>query len=206
MAGSVAVALVAGGSPAWAASATMADVGSGLLQLIMAVIQLCVALMIVAFTITRGFALLSKLLNKDGKGLDLWQEIRNRNLAVALMSAGVVISYCQVIGSGIRSMSNVLDNLIHQSIGQTFVGLLAAAINIVVAISVASFAITVVFKVMDRLTTNINEVEELKANNVAIGAVYAGLIFGVSFLVSSGVTSIGMGVNALLGSLLGLFC
>lgn len=193
-----------GGAEAWASDGSMSQVGGGLLQLLMAAIQLCISLTIVAFTITRGFALLSKLLNTAGKSLDIWQEIRNKNMAVALMAAAVVISYCNVIGSGIGAMSNVLGNLIHQSIGQTIVGLLSAIVNIVVAIAVASFAITVVFKVMDRFTTEIDEVKELKANNVAIGIVYTGLIIGVSFLVSSGVTSIGMGVNALLSAILGL--
>jgi uncharacterized membrane protein YjfL (UPF0719 family) len=204
MAGSVGVAMAAGGSSAMAADGCMAAVGSGALQLLMAVIQLAISLTIVAFTINRGFALLSSLLNKAGQNLNIWQEIKNRNLAVAMMGAGVVISYCNVIGSGISSMSNVLGNLVHQSLAQSFVGLLSSVVNIVVAIAVASFAITVVFKVMDRLTTDIDEVKELKANNTAIGVVYAGLIIGVSFLVSSGVTSIGLGVNALLGALLGV--
>lgn len=202
--GSAGVALALGGSSAMAAEGSMAAVGSGALQLIMAIIQLAVSLTIVAFTITRGFALLTNLLNKAGQSLNIWQEIKNRNLAVAMMGAGVVISYCNVIGSGVGAMSNVLGNLVHQSLAQSVVGLLAAVVNIVVAIAVASFAITVVFKVMDRLTSDIDEVKELKANNTAIGVVYAGLIIGVSFLVSSGVTSIGMGVNALLGAVLGM--
>jgi uncharacterized membrane protein YjfL (UPF0719 family) len=203
-AGSVGVALALGGSSAMAAEGSMVAVGSGALQLIMAIIQLAVSLTIVAFTITRGFALLTNLLNKAGQSLNIWQEIKNRNLAVAMMGAGVVISYCNVIGSGVGAMSNVLGNLVHQSLAQSIVGLLSAVVNIVVAIAVASFAITVVFKVMDRLTTDIDEVKELKANNTAIGVVYAGLIIGVSFLVSSGVTSIGMGVNALLSAVLGM--
>jgi len=175
-----------------------AQLGGGFLQLLMAIIQLCIALTIVAFAIKKGFDLLTKLLNKAGKSLDLWQEVRNKNVAVALLCAAVVISYCNVIGSGIDSMSNVLGNIASQSIWLSLIGLIAAIINLIVAIAVASFAITIVFKVMDKLTTNIDEVAELKANNIAVGAVYCGLIIGVSFLVSSGVTSIGMGVNAVL--------
>ena len=180
----------------------LAQLGGGVLQLLLAVIQLCVALTIVAFAIKSGFDLLTKLLNKAGQSLDLWQEIRNKNVAVALLGGGVVISYCNVIGSGINSMSLVLGNLASQSAWVSLTGLISAIINLVVAISVASFAITVVFRVMDRLTTNVDEVAELKANNMAIGTIYCGLIIGVSFLVSSGVTSIGTGVNAVLSALL----
>jgi uncharacterized membrane protein YjfL (UPF0719 family) len=201
----VGVITVAGSGSAWAGGRSGAsDLGGGLLQLILAVIQLCISLTIVAFAITRGFALLSNLLNKAGKGLDLWQEIRNRNMAVALMSGAVAISYCNVIGSGIGSMSRVLSNLANESFWRSVIGLVSAVINLAVAIAVASFAITVVFKVMDRFTKDIDEVKELKENNTAVGMVYAGLIVGVSFLVSSGVSSIGMGVNAILGALMGM--
>lgn len=202
---SVGMLAVMGSGSVWAGQGSgIAELGSGALQLVMAIIQLCVSLTIVAFAITRGFALLSGLLNKAGKNLDLWQEIRNRNMAVALMSGAVAISYCNVISSGIGSMSRVLSNLARESFWHSVTGLLSAIINLIVAVAVASFAITVVFKVMDKFTADIDEVKELKANNTAVGMVYAGLIVGVSFLVSSGVTSIGMGVNAILNALLSI--
>lgn len=200
------LALALGSGSAFAQEATCQSscsaLGGGVLQLLVAIIQLMVALSIAAFAIKKGFDLLAKLLNRSGKGFDIWQEIRNKNVAVAVMGACVIISYCNVIGSGIDSMSNVLGNITSQTMWQSLMGLVSAIVNLIVAIAVASFAITVVFRVMDRLTTNIDEVAELKSNNVAIGVVYGGLIIGVSFLVSSGVTSIGMGVNAVLEAIL----
>lgn len=176
--------------------------GGGLVQLLVSIIQLVVALSIAAFAIKEGFDLLAKLLNRSGKNLDLWQEIRSKNVAVAIVGACVIISYCNVIGSGIESMSNVLGNLARQSLWQSFVGLISAVVNLAVAIGVASFAITVVFRVLDKLTRDIDDIAELKAGNLAVGVVYGGLIIGVSFLVSSGVTSIGLGVNAVLDAIL----
>lgn len=200
------LALALGSGSAFAQEATCPSscsaLGGGVLQLLVAIIQLMVALSIAAFAIKKGFDLLAKLLNRSGKGFDIWQEIRNKNVAVAVMGACVIISYCNVIGSGIDSMSNVLGSITSQTMWQSLMGLVSAIVNLIVAIAVASFAITVVFRVMDRLTTNIDEVAELKSNNVAIGVVYGGLIIGVSFLVSSGVTSIGMGVNAVLEAIL----
>lgn len=180
----------------------LSALGGGLVQLLVAIIQLVVALSIAAFAIKEGFDLLAKLLNRGGKSLDLWQEIRNKNAAVAIVGACVIISYCNVIGSGIESMSNVLGNIARQSLWQSFVGLISAVVNLVVAIGVASFAITVVFRVLDKLTRDIDDIAELKAGNLAVGVVYGGLIIGVSFLVSSGVTSIGLGVNAVLDAIL----
>lgn len=179
-----------------------AALGGGLLQLLVAVIQLVVALSIAAYAIKKGLDILSKLLNKGGAGLDMWQEIRGKNVSVAVVGASVMVSYCNVIGSGINSMSHVLGNITSQSPWMSLNGLAAALVNLVVAIAVASFAITVVFRVMDKLTGRTDDIAELKANNLAIGVIYAGLIFGVSFLVSAGVTSVGMGVNAVLAAML----
>jgi uncharacterized membrane protein YjfL (UPF0719 family) len=176
--------------------------GGGFLQLLGAVIQLIIALSIAAYAIKKGFDLLGKLLNRGGKTLDLWQEIRNKNVAVAAVSAAVIFSYCNVIGSGIDSMSSVLSNIAHRGAWQSIVGIISAIVNLAVAIGVASFAITVVFQVMGRLTSDFDDIGELKANNIAVGVMYCGLIIGVSFLVSSGVTSVGMGVNAVLDALL----
>lgn len=201
---SLALALSAGSALAQEAaqSSALSALGSGAIQLLMAAIQLVVGLSIAAFAIKKGFDLLAKLLTRGGKTLDIWKEIRGKNVAVAVVGACVIISYCNVIGSGINSMSNVLGSITSQGFVRSFVGLISAVVNLAVAIGVASFAITVVFRALDKLTTNIDEVEELKANNVAIGVVYGGLIIGVSFLVSSGVTSIGMGVNAVLDAIL----
>ena len=192
-----------GQEPGAVAPAGRPSFGGALVGLLVAVVQLIVALSIAAFAINQGLKLLSKLLTKGGKSIDIWAEIKNKNSAVALLGAGVVISYCNVIGSGIQSMSNVLGSIAHQTVWQSLFGLLAALVNLVVAIGVASFAITVVFKIMDRMTSGIDEAEELKTNNTAIGIIYCGIIIGVSFLVSSGVTSIGMGVSAILNAVFG---
>lgn len=176
--------------------------GSACIALLMAIIQLAIALAIVAFTVNQGFKLLSRLLAKEGKSLDIWAEVKKQNVAVALLAAGVVVSYCNVVGSGIAAMNKVLTEVVRQSWKHSLLGLLSGMLNLVVAIAVASFAITVVFKVMDKLTSGIDEIDELKNKNTAVGTIYCGLIIGVSFLISSGVSSIGMGVNALLGALL----
>jgi len=82
------------------------------------------------------------------------------------------------------------------------IGLVSGVINLFVAIAVASFAITVVFRVMDKLTTSIDEKAEFKGNNAAIGALYCGIMIGVSSLVAAGVSGIGSGVSLFLNALI----
>ena len=167
-----------------------------LAALVLGFIQLIVGLSLAAFAITKGLAVLSKLLG----GLDIWVEIQKKNLAVALLAAGVVISYCTVIGSGIGAMTSALFALGADPLGG-LTGLFSGILNLVIAILVASFAVTVVFKVMDKLTTGIDEKAEFANGNAAIGAVYCGTLIGVSGLVASGVKGIGTGVAMLITAL-----
>lgn len=165
--------------------------------LFMAVVQLIVGLSIAAFAITRGFALVGNML----AGVDIWAELKKRNAAIALLSAGVVLSYTRVIAGGIDAMTDGLQNLVGGELAAGLGAMVAGAINLIVAILVASFAISLTFKVMDRLTTGIDEKEEFKNGNVAIGIVYAGILIGVSGLISAGVSGIGAGVSSFLSSL-----
>jgi uncharacterized membrane protein YjfL (UPF0719 family) len=167
--------------------------------LVLGFIQLILGLSLAAFVITKGLSVLSKLLG----GIDIWEQIKKRNPAVALLAAGVVISYCTVISSGIESMTRALFAIGADPYGG-LVGLFSGVLNLVIAVMVASFAITVVFKVMDRLTVGIDERAELADGNIAVGILYCGTLIGVSGLVASGVKGIGTGVGMLLSSIIHL--
>lgn len=169
--------------------------------LLMGIVQLIVGLSIAAFAINKGFQIVSGLLS----GIEIWAEVRKRNAAVALLAAGVVISYTNVIAGGIAAMTTGLQNLVNGELSSGIGAVVGGALNLVIAIMVASFAITVTFRVMDKLTQNINEKEEFKNGNIAIGIVYAGILIGVSGLISAGVSGIGASVTAFLSALLDYF-
>jgi uncharacterized membrane protein YjfL (UPF0719 family) len=186
-AGALALALPSAALAAEGTTSSWAAVGGSLGGLLLGVIQLVVGLSLAAFSITKGLQLLSKLLG----GLDIWAEVKNKNVAVALLAAGVVVAYTRVIAGGIGAMSDSLATLGTGSVYSGVIGLVSGVINLFVAIAVASFAITVVFRVMDKLTTTIDEKAEFKSNNIAIGVLYCGIMIGVSSLVAAGVSGIG---------------
>jgi uncharacterized membrane protein YjfL (UPF0719 family) len=173
------------------------DIIGSLLGLVLGLVQFAVGLGIAAFAITKGLQVVSKLLG----GLDIWAEVAKKNIAVALLAAGAVISYTRVVGSGIDSMTKGLGSLAGGDWSAGVVGLIAGMINLGVAIMVASFAITVTFKVMDKLTKGIDEKAELSGGNIAIGALYCGILIGVSGLVASGVSGISIGLGNFLSAI-----
>src|SRR5574344_590068 len=147
-ASALALALPSAALAAEGTTSSWAAVGGSLGGLLLGVIQLVVGLSLAAFSITKGLQLLSKLLG----GLDIWAEVKNKNVAVALLAAGVVVAYTRVIAGGIGAMSDSLATLGTGSVYSGVIGLVSGVINLFVAIAVASFAITVVFRVMDKLT------------------------------------------------------
>lgn len=173
------------------------EIISSLLGLILGLVQFGVGLGIAAFAINKGLQVVSRLLG----GLDIWAEIGKKNVAVALLAAGAVISYTRVVGSGIDSMTKGLGSLASAQWVAGIVGLIAGLVNLAVAIVVASFAITVTFKVMDKLTKGMDEKAELSGGNVAVGAIYCGILIGVSGLVAGGVSGISIGLGNFLGAL-----
>lgn len=169
-----------------------------LLGLLLGVIQLVIGLSIAAFAINQGFAIVGRML----EGINIWSEVKKRNVAVAALAAGVVIAYTNVIGSGIESMTRGVGNLANLDWGAGLSAIVGGVISLVVSIAVASFAITVTFRVMDKLTTDIDEKEEFRTGNVAIGVVYAGIMIGVSSLIAAGVSGIGARISDLINAIL----
>lgn len=184
-------------APASTTAAHSGLVGS-LLGLALGVIQLIIGLSIAAFAINKGFAIVGKMLD----GINIWSEVKKRNLAVAALAAGVVIAYTNVIGSGIEAMTQGVGSLASLNLGAGLSAIIGGIVSLIVSISVASFAITVTFRVMDKLTTDINEKDEFRQGNVALGIVYAGIMIGVSGLIAAGVSGIGSRVSDVINAVM----
>src|SRR5574344_2021162 len=131
-AGALALALPSAALAAEGTTSSWAAVGGSLGGLLLGVIQLIVGLSLAAFSITKGLKLLSKLLG----GIDIWEEVKNKNCAVALLGAGVIVSYTRVISGGIAAMSDSLATLGTGSVFNGVIGLVSGLINLAVAIGV----------------------------------------------------------------------
>jgi uncharacterized membrane protein YjfL (UPF0719 family) len=175
---------------------TSALTGS-LLGLVLGIVQLIVSLAIFTFAINQGLLVVSRMI----EGIDIWGEIKKRNVAVALLAAGAVIAYVSVVAGGVESMTRGLTGVARGNFGAGLSAVLGGVINLIVALFVAGFAISWTFKVMDKLTKNIDEKEEFKSGNVAIGVVYAGILIGASALISAGVAGISSGTTAFLNAI-----
>jgi uncharacterized membrane protein YjfL (UPF0719 family) len=174
------------------------DMQGALLALLVGAIQLIASLALFTLAVSNGLKIVSRLID----GLDIWAEIKKRNVAVALLAGGAVIAYTNVVAGGVLGMTKGLTGLVQGEFGAGLWALLGGLFNLVIALLVAGVAISWTFKVMDKWTADIDEKAEFKSGNVAIGVVYAGILIGASALISAGVQGISLAVTQFLDALL----
>src|SRR4051812_32668663 len=174
------------------------DMKGALFGLLLGAIQLVASLAIFAFAIKAGLRVVGRMI----EGIDIWAEIKKKNMAVALLAAGAVIAYVNVVAGGVESMTRGLTNVVSGSFHSGLSALLGGVVNLVVALVVAGVAITWTFRVMDKLTTTINEKDEFRAGNTAIGIVYAGILIGASSLIAAGVGGVSSAVTNFLNAII----
>ncbi|MCX8173009.1 MAG: DUF350 domain-containing protein [Thermoplasmata archaeon] len=153
-------------------------------------LQLIIGIALAIASIYLGLNVLSRLMPK----INIWEEVKKGNYAVGIVCAGVVIAYTQVITSGIRGMTTAITT------NPSLLGFVAALISVLIGILLASLGITLAFKALDKLTKNIDETEELNKKNLAVGILIAGILYGVSSMISAAVSGIGGAVAAAMGA------
>jgi uncharacterized membrane protein YjfL (UPF0719 family) len=174
------------------------DMKGALIGLLLGAIQLIVSLAIFTFAIKTGLRVVSGMI----EGIDIWAEIKKKNMAIALLAAGAVIAYVNVVSGGVESMTHGLTGVVSGSFKSGLSALIGGVVNLIVALVVAGIAITWTFRVMDKLTTTVNEKDEFRAGNTAIGILYAGILIGASSLIAAGVSGVSAAVTNFLNAII----
>ncbi len=172
----------------------MADLGSALVTVVAALIQLVIGLALAMGSVYIGL----KMFDRLTKGVDEWKEIQNGNVAVGILMAAVIISIANVVQSGV---GHILSNLGTSDVGTMLAGIGLGLINLAIGLIFAIIAIYIAIRVLDKITTDIDEMKELAKGNVAVAIIMAGVLIAVSFVISSAVSGIS---NALSPTGLGL--
>jgi uncharacterized membrane protein YjfL (UPF0719 family) len=159
----------------------LANAVVGLIQLLISIIFSVVALYI-------GFGVLSKIT----KGIDEEKELAKGNAAVGIIVAAVFVAIALVVQSGVSGLSVGINKAV--SVGILSVeGLLAigvAFIQLFLGIVLAVGAIYLALYILDKLTTGVEEFEEIKKGNVAVALMMGGVIIAVAVIIQSGVIGI----------------
>ncbi len=74
--------------------------------------------------------------------------------------------------------------------------LVAGFVQLIIALGLAVFAIYVGINLLDKLTKGIEEIEELKKGNIAVGIMIAAVVISISIVIQSGIKGMTAGLGA----------
>lgn len=153
----------------------------GLIQLVIAVILAVVALYI-------GFSVFGKVT----RDVDEQKELAKGNVAFGIVVAAIFVAIAVVVQSGVSGISVGISKA--SVLGFTSVDGLTviaiAIIQLVLGVLLAIGAIYLALNILDKLTTGVEEFEELKKGNIAVALEMAGVIIAVALIIQSGIVGI----------------
>ncbi|VVB85763.1 Uncharacterised protein [uncultured archaeon] len=153
---------------------SLVNLGTGLIQLVIAIILAVVALYI-------GFSVFGKITKMDEQ-----KELAKGNVAAGILIASIFIAIGIVVQSGIAGLSSGLS----KSINGDFIALAASIVQLIFGIIFAIIAIYIALKVIDKLTPKIPLFEELGKGNVAAALAMAGVTITTAIIIQSGISGI----------------
>ena len=127
-----------------------------------------------------GLYIASWVLGKLTKAIDEWKEIEKGNHAVAIYVAGIFISVAIIVGPGVIGLFRTFD----------LIGIVVGFVQLVLALALAVVMQYIGLWVFGKMTKELDEWNELKKGNAAVGIVMAAIVIAISTIVSQGVASI----------------
>ena len=161
----------------------------------MAQILLSLAQLVIAIILGAVVAFLSfYLFQWFSRDLDEWEELRQGNPAEGVVLGAILVSVALILRPALAVDTETWDAG-HQVYVQL---LLAEALQIAMGLILAVLALGLALLVFLALTRGIDEVEELKKGNLAVGGLLAGVVLAVGMMVSQAVTQVTTAISALL--------
>jgi len=155
---------------------------------IVGIVQLIVAIIFAVIALYIGFAVLSKI----NKNIDEEKELAKGNTAVGIIVAAVFVAIALVVESGVSGLSAGISKAIAVGLfsadGLITVGL--SFFQLLAGIVLAVGAIYLALNILDKLTKDVEEFEEIKKGNNAVALEMAGVIIAVAWIIQSGVIGI----------------
>jgi uncharacterized membrane protein YjfL (UPF0719 family) len=164
----------------------LTNVAVSLFQLIISIIFAVIALYL-------GFAVMSKIT----RDINEEKELARGNVAIGIVVASVFVAIALVVQSGVSGLTVGINKALSAGLFSLdgLVAISIAIIQLVLGIILAVVSIYLALNILDRLTENVHEFEEIKKGNIAVALEMAGMIIAVAVIIQSGV----IGITAALG-------
>lgn len=138
-------------------------------QLLAAALKLVSAIVLPAGALYTGIGVLDRLT----AGIDEWKEIKKGNVAVGILYATVMLSMIMLIGPRIEDFITLITP------SPVLTLLCFAFVNYLIGLVFAIVVVYLAINVMGRLTTDLEEMAELRKGNVAVALIMSALLLAV---------------------------
>jgi uncharacterized membrane protein YjfL (UPF0719 family) len=135
----------------------------------------------------------SKVFRKMIKGINENDELKNNNIAVAILNSAIIIALILVVSNSIESAITIFGNTLRNpdAIFSTYVRTaLIMLLHIIIAGIVAFSSIYIAMHFFMWLTKDLDELAEIKKNNIAVSLLLGIIIISIALLLQPGITTI----------------
>lgn len=152
-------------------------------------IQLLLSLVIAIVFIYSGF----RFFHKRIKSINEIEELKKNNIAVAILNASIILALVIMVKNAIEPAITVFSMTLRNPTATINSFLQMAGImlvQIIVAGIIAYIAIYIAINLYMHLTKDIDELAEIKNNNIAVSIVLGIVIISISLIMQQGIKSI----------------
>ena len=135
----------------------------------------------------------SRVFRKMIKGINETEELKNNNIAVAILNSAIIIALILVVSNSIESAITIFGNTLRNpdAVISTYLQtVLIMLLHIIIAGLVAFSAIYIAMYFFMWLTKDLDELAEIKNNNIAVSLLLGIIIISIALLLQPGITTI----------------
>ena len=157
--------------------------------LVSGILQLALSLIIGIVFIYSGF----RFFHKKIKSINEIEELKKNNIAVAILNASIIIALVIMVKNAVEPAITVFSLALRNPDATLTSFLQTAAImflQIILAGVISYLSIYLAINLYTYLTKDIDELAEIKNNNVAVSIVFGIVIIAISLLMQQGIKSI----------------
>jgi uncharacterized membrane protein YjfL (UPF0719 family) len=168
-----------------------------LIGFIVAIIQLIIGLIVGVGAIYLGIRFVDKLT----ENIEELAELKKGNVSVGIFIFAVIITFATVLQSGVNGLTAALTGA--DDVMGYLIAVVVGIVQLIVSIVIAVVAIYLALNIIQKVSEQINKMkvkgipkmrfhweEELVKDNKAFAIFMAGILIGLSFVISAGVGSI----------------
>jgi len=157
--------------------------------LLTGIVQIILSVLIGVFLIYTASRILQRLFN----GIDEIEELKKNNIAVAILNGSIIFSLILVVKNSVESAVTIFSNTLRdpKAVLSSYIQTALIMLGHIILSGVIAFSVIYVAMVIFiRLTKDLDELGEIKRNNVAVSLVLGIIIVSIALLLQQGIVTI----------------